>query len=187
MCGELNSSDIFVRVKEHNKNNGNGIGCFGIILDPGILNILIPLDDIAPNGSNVVKETLKKSCSWLEPRETIRIDKATKEYISKFNNNEKLGIELDISSDYIDLDVKLGELAILGGRPAIGKTLVATEDVLCKSTQNSDPILFLTLENPVSALAKRLLERLGCARIPWYAGRIADEDYTRLYVANLSI
>ncbi len=91
-----------------------------------------------------------------------------------------------LSTAYADLDemtsgFQEGDLIIIAGRPAMGKTTLAMNIAEHASIQHDKPILIFSMEMPGDMLAMRLISSLG--RIDQHrirTGKLKDEDWPRI-------
>lgn len=91
-----------------------------------------------------------------------------------------------LSSGYTDLDemtsgLQEGDLIVIAGRPAMGKTSLAMNIAEQAAIQGNKPILVFSMEMPGEMLAMRLMSSLG--RIDQHrvrTGQLQDEDWPRI-------
>lgn len=91
-----------------------------------------------------------------------------------------------LSTAYADLDhmtsgLQEGDLIVIAGRPAMGKTSLAMNIAENASIQSKKPILVFSMEMPGESLAMRLMSSLG--RIDQHrvrTGQLTDEDWPRI-------
>ena len=91
-----------------------------------------------------------------------------------------------LPTSYVDLDemtsgFQEGELIIIAGRPAMGKTSLAMNIAENASIQGSKPVLVFSMEMPGESLAMRLMSSLG--RIDQHkvrTGQLNDSDWPRI-------
>lgn len=105
-----------------------------------------------------------------------------------------------VKTGFIDLDRRIGgffngDLAIIAGRPGMGKTAFAA--IIAKNIADDGPVLYVTLELPMEALCERLLayesnvtsevlQTEGIANKPWdkLSEGTTRLSGTELYLAN---
>lgn len=118
----------------------------------------------------------------------VVIEKTFKELENRaigYNKGETTGI----TTGFADLDRKSngwqgGQIIILAGRPAMGKTAVALHFAKSAAEQNKSVVMF-SLEMKATQLGDRLL--LGCSCVngeDYKKGNISSEDWQRLGRAN---
>jgi replicative DNA helicase len=91
-----------------------------------------------------------------------------------------------LSTGYTDLDrmtsgFQAGDLIVIAGRPAMGKTSLAMNMVEQAAIQGEQPVLVFSMEMPGEMLAMRLMSSLG--RIDQHrvrTGQLNDEDWPRI-------
>jgi replicative DNA helicase len=122
-----------------------------------------------------------KSVSWQEASSNA-LEMASKAY-------ERGGGLAGLSTGFIDLDHKLGGLAptdliIIAGRPAMGKTALAT-NIAWQIAKSGTPVGFFSLEMSSEQLATRILS--DQASIPSEKirrGMIDEDEFKRLFQAQ---
>lgn len=94
------------------------------------------------------------------------------------------GKEKKLSTGLTALDKKLGgglaggELIILAGRPAMGKTALSLNMALAAS--NEKPVMFFSLEMPKQQLTERMLSSVSSIPLSWIQNPMNDENWNRV-------
>lgn len=76
--------------------------------------------------------------------------------------------------DYFTAGFQSGELYVLGGRPAMGKTMFALNVVCSIAVKQNQPVLYVSLEQPESMIVTKLLQVSS------------GQDVKNLYLKNIS-
>ncbi len=96
---------------------------------------------------------------------------------------------LGVPSGLIDLDAitggwQNGDLILLAGRPSMGKTALALNNILYYPATQGTPGVFFSMEQPKEQLVQRQLASVGSINSYWMrSNRMDGEDWSRLHAA----
>lgn len=194
---EINSGDFSIKgmldvvntIKYVNDNEWEEYNIDGIIINSNEQAIKVTLDKLYEckiyNTYKVIENMF-----WLDQNRLVKIDKAINTYLSNYKNRLVEGTEIEVEGKLVNLDIKPGELAIIGGRPSIGKSAVATDLMINEAMVNNGSIIYFSAEFPIKILTARIINeysRIGMTSVLAHPSRISDEDYTRMEVSTRGI
>ena len=119
-------------------------------------------------------------------QESISLRDALKQMIERVDRMHN-GTEFATSTGFADLDKKIiglgaGDMVVVAGRPAMGKTAFALQ--IATNVSETDPVLVFSLEMGAEQLAMRQAATVGKIDLmALRSGNLAEEDWTRLTYA----
>lgn len=178
---QLNIYVALERIKYENKNYDGKYE--GIVIDPGTANYIPILEDVKPHPwYSFVNPFIEKP---LADRGLIKLSDSAKNVLSRFDNKVVENVTCH-DGPVAELDIKPGEVTLIGGRPSIGKTSYALNLMINEVVNRKGSALLVNLGEFDRTIAERLLGIMANLRV-FLKEKITDEDYTRLYVAAQSL
>lgn len=171
--------DIVNFIKYNNTNNDE-YTIDGIIVDSKDMTLTYLLDDLCRYDYIETKAVLN-NITWLKNRPLIEVNGAIYDYLLNFNNNyiEETEYNIKLDNKFVDLDVKTGELTIIGGRPAMGKTQTAVSLACNEAINNYGTIIYFSGELHIEHLTQRIINEFSHSGI-LRSYETSDEIYTRM-------
>lgn len=178
---QLNIYAALERIKHLNKVEDANYE--GIVIDPVTANYIPILEDVKPHPwYDFVNPFIEKP---LADRGLIKLSNSVKNVLSRFDNKVVENVTCH-DGPVAELDIKPGEVTLIGGRPSIGKTSYALNLMINEVVNRKGSALLVNLGEFDRTIAERLLGIMANLRV-FLKEKITDEDYTRLYVAAQSL
>ena len=175
----LSMLDIVNYINDHNELNKEKYLIDGIIINPKDIGITYSLNELCSYRFLRTTEFIKR-ISWLKPRRIMKIDQVINDYLSKFNNKVISNIDTDNKYKYIDIKVEPGEIAIIGGRPAMGKTSVAINLMINETLNHDGSIIYFNSQRSTEELIRKIVNEIS--HIGIIDGiEMSDEEYSKMY------
>ena len=175
----LSMLDIVNYINDHNELNKEKYLIDGIIINPKDIGITYSLNELCSYRFLRTTEIIKR-ISWLKPRRIMKIDQVINNYLSKFNNKVISNIDTDNKYKCIDIKVEPGEIAIIGGRPAMGKTSIAINLMINETLNHDGSIIYFNSQRSTEELIRKIVNEIS--HIGIIDGiEMSNEEYSKIY------
>ena len=183
-CFEYYQLNIYVAVEEMKRCNKNDNANYeGIVIDPGTANYIPILEDLKLSPQYIfINPFIEKP---LADKGLIKLGDSMKNVLSRFDNKVVENVTCH-DGPVAELDIKPGEVTLIGGRPCMGKTSYALNLMINEVVNRKGSALLVNIAEHDRSIAERTLSIMSNFRMN-LKENITDEEYTRLYVAVQSL